>query len=67
MFLFLKAAALGACLAFIVALFIGSGGSTGGLLHVKHVVVSTYSFYWSWPMFVAGTALSFGILLLMDD
>jgi hypothetical protein len=67
MFSFLKAIVLGAFLAFIVSLFIGSGGSSGGLLHVKHVVVSTYSFYWSWPLFVVGTALAFGIFLLMDD
>lgn len=67
MFSFLKAIVLGAFLTVIVSLFIGSGGSTGGWLYVKHVVVSTYSFYWSWPLFVAGTGLPFGIFLLMDD
>lgn len=66
MFAFLKAMALGAFLAFIVSLFIGSGGSTGGMLNVKYVAVSTYHFYWSWALFVIGTALSFGIFLLMD-
>lgn len=67
MFSFLKAIVLGIFLAFLVSLFIGSGGSTGGLLNVKHVTVSTYGFYWSWPLFVVGTALAFGIFLLMDD
>jgi hypothetical protein len=67
MFAFLKAIVLGAFLAFIVALFIGSGGSSGGLLHVRLVEVSTYELYWSWPLFVVGTALSFGILLIMGD
>jgi hypothetical protein len=67
MFAFLKAIVLGAFLAFIVALFIGSAGSSGGLLSVRLVEVSTYEFYWSWPLFVVGTALSFGILLIMGD
>jgi len=66
MFAFLKAIVLGAVLAFIVSLFIGSGGSSGGMLHVRYVEVSTYAFYWSWPLFVVGTALSFGIFLLME-
>jgi len=66
MFAFLKAMVLGAFLAFIVSLFIGSGGSSGGMLNVKYVAVSTYHFYWSWPLFVIGTALSFGIFLLME-
>ena len=66
MFAFLKAVVLGIFLALIVSLFIGSGGSSGGLLNVRHVAVETYQFYWSWPLFVIGTALSFGIFLMMD-
>lgn len=66
MFAFLKALVLGIALALIVSLFIGSGGSSGGLLHVREVAVSDYDFYWSWPLFVIGTALSFGIFIMMD-
>jgi len=66
MFAFLKAVVLGAFLAAIVSLFIGSGGSSGGLLHVFPVTVQSYHFYWSWPLFVIGTALSFGLFLMMD-
>jgi hypothetical protein len=66
MFAFLKAVALGMFLAFIVSLFIGSGGSSGGLLNVRAVVFEGYQFYWSWALFVIGTALSFGIFLMTD-
>jgi len=66
MFAFLKALVLGAALAFIVSLFIGSGGSSGGLLHVRDVSFQGYDFYWSWPLFVIGTALSFGIFIMME-
>ncbi len=66
MFAFLKAIVLGAALAFIVALFIGSGGSSGGLLNVQAVSVAGFDFYWSWALFVVGTGLSFGLFLLMD-
>ncbi len=44
MFAFLKAIVLGAALAFIVALFIGSGGSSGGLLNVQAVSVAGFDF-----------------------
>jgi hypothetical protein len=66
MFAFLKAVGLGIFLAFIVSLFIGSGGSSGGLLNVRLVTIEGYQFYWSWALFVVGTGLSFGILLIMD-
>lgn len=66
MFAFLKAIVLGAVLAFVVSLFIGSGGSSGGFLNVRHVAIEGYQFYWSWALFLIGTGLSFGIFLLMD-
>jgi len=66
MFKFLKAVVLGAFLALIVSLFIGSGGSTGGMLNVREVVVQEYSFYWSWALFLLGTGLSFGIFVMMN-
>jgi len=66
MFAFLKAVALGIFLALIISLFIGSGGSSGGMLNVHVVSVQNYDFYWSWPLFVIGTALSFGLFMMMD-
>ena len=66
MFAFLKAVVLGAFLAFIVSLFVGSGGSSGGYLNVRHVMVQAYDFYWSWPLFLVGTGLSFGLFLMME-
>lgn len=66
MFAFLKAVALGIFLAVIVSLFIGSGGSSGGLLNVRLVTIEGYQFYWSWALFLIGTGLSFGIFLMME-
>lgn len=66
MIAFLKAIPLGIVLAFVVALFVGSGGSSGGLLNVHEVTVQGYDFFWSWPLFVLGTALSFALFLMME-
>lgn len=66
MFVFLKSVVLGAALAFIVSLFIGSGGASGGPLNVRSYTIEEVQFFWSWPLFVIGTALSFGIFLLID-
>ncbi|MXO61363.1 hypothetical protein GRI89_17610 [Altererythrobacter salegens] len=61
----LKSIVLGAALSFIVSLFIGSGGGTGGILNVRHFHIEGVGFYWSWMLFVVGTGLSFGISALM--
>ncbi|MBT2133925.1 hypothetical protein KK137_06220 [Croceibacterium sp. LX-88] len=66
MFALLKAIVLGAFLAGIVSLFIGSSGATGGMLNVRQVVVADFQFFWSWAVFLIGAGLSFGIFLLMD-
>lgn len=66
MFALLKAIVLGAFLAGIVSLFIGSSGATGGMLNVHQVVVADFQFFWSWAIFLIGAGLSFGIFLLMD-
>jgi len=66
MFSYLKAVALVIFLALLVSLFIGSGGSSGGLLNVHRVEVLDYNLYWSWPLFVIGTALAWGLFALMD-
>ena len=66
MIAFLKAVALGIFLALIISLFIGSGGSSGGMLNVREVTIEGYSFYWSWALFLIGTGISFGLFVMMD-
>lgn len=67
-----KALPFGIFLTLLVALFIGSGGSSGGLLHVFHFNVTVpelgldVRLWWSWALFLAGTGLTWGILLMMD-
>lgn len=63
----LKAIPLGIGLALIVSLFIGSGGSHGGFLNVRHYVIEDVGFYWSWVTFLLGTGLSFSLMLMMGD
>jgi hypothetical protein len=63
-----------AVLTLVVALVIGSNGSNGGFLfiHKVHVAsinaisMSSFSFYWSWPLFIASAALAFFIFTMMD-
>lgn len=72
MFAMFKAIPFGIFLTLVVALFIGSGGSSGGMLNVFpfDVVVPEIGLdvklYWSWTLFLAGTGLAFAILLMMD-
>ena len=66
MFAFIKALFLGAFLSAIVSLFVGSAGSTGGLLNVHGGLVAGMHLYWSWTLFLIGTGLAFGILWLME-
>jgi hypothetical protein len=60
-----KAIALGAFLTWFVTLFIGSAGSSGGHLYIRHVIISGHTIYWSWPLFIASTGLSGGIFWMM--
>ncbi len=72
MIAFLKAIPLGIFLTIVVCLFIGSAGSSGGFLNIlKFDVVVTqlnlnFDLYWSWPMFLVSTGLSWAILQMMD-
>lgn len=68
-----KAIPLGIFLTVIVALFMGSGGATGGRLNVVPVNVHyaelglAFRFYWSWMLFMLGTGLAWALLLMMGD
>lgn len=62
----IKALIPGIFLSWIVATFAGSGGFRGGVLMAQHVSVGGQQFYWSWPVFLGGTLLSFAIFKMMD-
>jgi hypothetical protein len=68
----LKAIPFGIFLTLIVALFIGSGGSSGGMLAIYPFDLEVAEIgldvrlYWSWTLFLASTGLAFAILLMMD-
>ena len=61
---FIKATMLGSVLTGVVSLVIGSQGSRGGQLAIHLVETSQADFYWSWPLFFAGTGLAWGIMLM---
>jgi hypothetical protein len=63
---FFKALLFGAFLTWIVSMFVGSTGSSGGHLEVQRLMMADYSILWSWPLFIAGTGLAWGILWLME-
>jgi hypothetical protein len=68
-----KAIPFGIILSLLVALFIGAGGGTGGMLAVEPLDVDIAQFgidtqlYWSWYLFIGGTLLTWFLLLMMGD
>lgn len=60
----IKAVMLGAILSATLALVIGSQGTSAGPLAVHMVNVAEAKLYWSWPIFVSGSGLAWGIMLL---
>lgn len=67
MFALFKAIPLGIFLTLLVALFIGSSGSTGGMLNVFSFTVEDFTIYWSWALFLGGTGLAYALMLIMSD
>ncbi|MFN3863800.1 MAG: hypothetical protein ACK4RT_05900 [Erythrobacter sp.] len=61
---FLKALALGAILSATIGLVIGSQGTSAGPLAIELVSLADAKFYWSWPVFLSGTGLAWGLMLL---
>ena len=59
-----KAMALGAILTGAIALIIGSQGTSAGPLAVEPLVLGGTKLFWSWPIFVTGSGLAWGIILL---
>ncbi len=60
----IKALTLGAILSGVLALVIGSQGSSGGLLAVHLVSIADAKLYWSWPVFFSGSGLAFALALM---
>jgi hypothetical protein len=60
----IKAIILGCILTGVVAVVVGSQGSSGGALAVHSMAIADYRIFWSWPLFVLGSGLSWGIMLL---
>lgn len=60
----IKAIGIGVILTGSIALVIGSQGSSAGPLMIEALQVGSYKLYWSWPIFMAGTGLFLGIILL---
>lgn len=63
---FLKALIPGLILTFVVSLIIGSNGSSAGYLDIFRTSMMNQDFYWSWPLFIASTGVSWGILWMME-
>ena len=63
----MKALPLGIILAFVVSLFMGSGGTSGGFLNIRFYTIEGISFYWSWMLFLLGTGLAFALIWMMGD
>lgn len=59
-----KAIILGAILTWCIALVVGSQGSSGGQLAVHPLMLADFKIFWSWPLFFAGTGLSWALVLL---
>jgi hypothetical protein len=61
-----KALIPGTILTFVVSIIIGSAGSSAGYLKIHSVSLGGNDFYWSWPLFLAATGVSWGILQSME-
>lgn len=60
----LKAMVVAAAITVTVAIVIGSQGTTGGALAIQKFTVADVRVFWSWPVFLTGTGLGWGIMLL---
>ena len=60
----LKALTLGAILSATIGLVIGSQGTSAGPLAIELVSLADAQIYLSWPIFLSGTGLAWGLMLL---
>lgn len=59
-----KALMLGAVLSATLALVIGSQGTSAGPLAIHLAHVADAKIYWSWPLFLSGSGLAWGIMAM---
>ena len=64
--LLIKALMPSLVLTLIVSAIIVSSGSAAGFLNIQAAAIEGHVVHWSWPLFLAGSALSWGLLLLME-
>ncbi|MEM7780481.1 MAG: hypothetical protein AAF697_08845 [Pseudomonadota bacterium] len=60
----LKAMVVAAAVTGCVAVVVGSQGTTGGVLAIQSFTVEGTRLYWSWPIFLCGSGLGWGLLAL---
>jgi hypothetical protein len=60
----LKAVLLGAILSVTLGLIIGSQGTSAGPLAIHLLPLADARIYWSWPVFLSGSGLAWGLMLL---
>ena len=60
----IKAISFGVILTGSIALIVGSQGASAGPLMIEAIEIGSYRLYWSWPIFAAGSALSWFLILL---
>lgn len=60
----LKAFVFGGLLSAAIALVIGSQGTSAGPLAIHLVAVADAQVFWSWPVFLSGSGLAWGLMLL---
>jgi hypothetical protein len=66
MFSLIKGVPFGALLSWLVSTFVGSRGSSGGLLNIQHIPIDGTVFLFSGTLFVIGTALAWAIFKMME-
>jgi hypothetical protein len=71
---FVKALLCGVLLSWIVASVLGAQHTRGGILYVFNaahsnplIPNSVETFYWSWPLFVGGTALAWALFWMQES
>jgi len=63
----LKGLVPGTILTWVVSLILGSNHARGGFLNIHKVEpIAGFDFYWSWPLFLASTALAWFIFTMLD-
>ena len=61
---FLKSMVIAGVITGTIALVIGSQGSSGGYLAIHSMAMGDYRMFWSWPLFLSGSGVSWGLYLL---